>query len=162
VCKYEVVRECDGPRPDSEHLYKYDDSADEDVWDDDVDDVVNDEDWGDDVVNDEEDVVNDALDEVFVKPDNRGRVCVPKSMIDALGLSENDPVVAEIGNGQIILYGDKSDVKTDSSTRVYIVDKDHNIRISAYALELAELGDRKMLSVGLDFDDDSGKIITIF
>lgn len=156
VCKYEVVRECDGPRPDSEHLYKYDDSADEDVWDDDVnddnwDDDVDDEDWGDNVGNT---VIK--VDDVVVKPDNRGRVCVPKSMIDALGLSENDPVVAEIGNDEIILYGDKSDsstkVKTDSSTRVYIVDKDHNIRISAYALDLAGLGHRKMLNIGLDED----------
>jgi len=165
VCKYEVVRECDGPRPDSEHLYKYDDSADEDVWDDDD---VEDEDWGDNVVNDKEDVVNDddTLDDVLVDPDNRGRVCVPKSMIDALGLSENDPVVAEIYDGEIILYGDKTDsstkIKTDSSTRVYIVDKNHNIRISAYALDLAGLGHRKMLSVGLDVDADSDKIITIW
>ena len=150
VCEYVVMRECEGPRPDAEVVYNYDSTADEDRWDDEDDiqveddwDGWDDEDedgWDDEYGVDEDidDVDAVAKTDVVVKEvglDSRGRLCVPAAVIRKMGLSQYSLMYVTPNAKTLTLTVSKGE-------RAYTVDKDMNVRITSYVLDLAGLGSR--------------------
>jgi bifunctional DNA-binding transcriptional regulator/antitoxin component of YhaV-PrlF toxin-antitoxin module len=159
VCKYVVLRECEGPRPDQEVIYKYDDTADVDDWDEDN--------WDDDPdvdVDVEHDDAPTAIQDVSsqlaavasdpnltlvthhafevdgsiattVSLDGRGRICISANMLKSMGLKRFDIVyITPVGNMLRV-----TKVKASNKSRAYTVDRDRNVRISSYVLDLAGL-----------------------
>lgn len=154
VCKYEVMRECDQPRPDNELVYpSFDEDADEDVWDEDdtcegcgLEDCVCDD--VEEALDTESDDVSDVSDDdyVVVHVDNRGRVGVPARMVRVLGLAAGDLAYASAINGEVIITPNGG----GTNDRVYVVGRDDDVRVTAYLLDLAGLGKRKNLDVELE------------
>ena len=155
VCKYVVMRECEGPRPDKEVVYKYDDTADmdnyndyyddDDYADDDYDDygVDYDDGWGDSVELDKKDSMatpatyNAQYESITVNVDGRGRVCIPAKLLRSIGARPFDVVYVMPDGNDLRVTKDKA--KKDQNTRSYTVDRDCNVRISSYVLALVGL-----------------------
>lgn len=146
VCAYEVMATCEGPRPDAELLYEYDDTADEDVWDDDADDTRTTDEMAAEYDAEIDATVDDADEDcVSVSVDGRGRVGVPARMIRAIGYSAGETLYADATKGKVTIGAD--------GDRGFVVDKSDCIRVTAYVLDLAGLGRRKNITIDV-FDSE--------
>lgn len=148
VCQYEVLRECAGKR--EEILYTGDNEEFGDDWDDDEEFGDN---WDDDDTNADQPVgfVDEDATRATVLKDARGRVAIPKSLVEQIGLCPNDHVVA-ISHllGQVdVSPGD--DAPHGNST-VYTVDKSSNIRVTKSMLAKAGLDSYTQFTLTVDGD----------
>jgi len=141
VCHYEVMRECEGPREElllNTNEYEYDETADQDVFDD-----------APAISKGKTDASNVDVggnDEEAVRVDGRGRVCLPARMVRALGLSEGDLVFATSEKGCVTV----TVTSTNDESRGYTVDASENVRISANALKDSGFSRRKNLTITLE------------
>jgi len=165
ICKYTVLRECEGKR--EELIYSGDDDFDTDYDDDnDVDDQWVDEDEDDDDIDrdneDDEgweaddDDDDDNEDSIVVKPDARGRVSIPKSFTEKLGVKPCDWVDAFVEYNTIVinLCGGVTGEGGHSPT-VYTVDRSGNVRVTRSMLEKADLESYKSFNVSYNADDNT-------
>jgi len=163
VCEYEVIRDCQGELTESlyteDRPVSVDEDADEDVWDD-VEDVEDDEvddwddeddwddDWDDDEPLDDDDVPVVDDDDVVAYPDGRGRIAVPKDMLESINLKAGGHAVVTDSPDDLIIT--KKCGFVGKKDRVYVVDKSGNIRISDHVLGLAKLNDGRGVKIVLD------------
>lgn len=120
VCQYEVMRECAGKR--DEVLYT----------------GVDDDDW----VDDDESVefVDEEALTAVVSKDARGRVAIPKHLVEKIGLYPDCRAVALVqpgSAGRVEIY--PGDDTSDENSTVYTVDKSCNIRVTQSMLAKAGL-----------------------
>jgi len=141
VCRYEVMRECEGEidRP----LYEASDVDFDDLYD------------PDDITSASGDTV-----EVTVTPDgSRERVCIPKSIVKEMDLIEGDTVDAVAFNGFLRIQSNAADTteKGVVEIRTYMVDKSRNVRLSASLFDVAGMSNRT--SYKAVYCDDTGCVI---
>lgn len=146
VAEYTVMAVYDGTAPLKQELYSTntDKPATADEWGGPKDDEVGtvDEDMSDSV--DEAVDENDPDLSASVSTDGQGRVCVPNAMIKHMGLTAGDEVFVLANDGEVVVSRDRSG--TDDE-RIYTVDRDCNVRVSAGVLADADLDHRKTLNV---------------
>ena len=109
----------------------------------------------------EEEIENDdyeGSDEYFkttgleIKPDSRGRICVPSVVVAKLGLVNGDTVgiFSDSNTGEVtIMRSEINKNVNDSFDFYYIVDRSRNIRLGTKVLSIAGL-DNKTVYIGYD------------
>jgi len=151
ICKYTVLRECEGKR--EEAVYTDDDYDDDDGLEDAMragDDAWDAWDAQGDV---DDDDVDDAQESITVKPDARGRVAIPKAFTEMLGVKPCSWVNAFVKDNTVVIFGD-SNLACDDLT-VYTVDRSGNIRVTRSMLTKAGLDNYKSFTVSYNADDNT-------
>jgi len=108
-----------------------------------VDDYVN-----DDVDDDDPVVVADDKTNFRIMPDNRGRICVPKKALEAIGLTPECTAYIRYGNYYVEV--DYNDIY--GHDEIYIVDKSGNVRIGLGMFIKANMDIRKVEMCGVCCD----------
>jgi len=107
-----------------------------------VNDVVNDD------ADDEEDVDFNELKSDVILPDNRGRICVPKKALEAIGLTPVHVVYVRNGKNCVII----DSITLETSDKIYIIDKSNNVRIGLGMFRKANMDIQKMEMCGVYCD----------
>jgi hypothetical protein len=165
ICKYIVLRECEGER--EELIYSGDDDVDTDYDDDDVDDQwVDEDDYIDDIDREDEDDENvweadddddNNADSIVVKPDARGRVAIAKAFTEKLGVKPCSWVNALVKDNTVVI-SDNSHlalVPSRNDLTVYTVDRSGNIRVTRSMLAKAGLENYKSFTVSYNAGDNT-------
>jgi len=94
--------------------------------------------------NDTDDTDNNTVADVFIGPDKRGRICVPKKALNMIHAKPGDKVLVTPGNDCVLIKDAAYGTKCPGDT--YIVDKSNNVRIRPYMFKKANMD---VVKVGL-------------
>jgi len=155
VCEYVVIRECEGKRLEAlvmdVEFDDYDDNYDDD-YDYDVDDDQDVVEVADAPVDTPVDTPNDTT-SVDVEKDGRGRVAIPKSIVQLLGVGPFDRVAAYVDTVMAMVIVERVGKNVPDEHTIYTVDRSCNVRVTNSLL--AKAGIDTYEDFGVRFADNS-------